>query len=550
MFKRWLISSRILLEKESSSILSAAVVIMGATFLSALLGLIRTRLLIQYFYADKAIVDVFWAAFRLPDLIFQVVVVGALSSAFIPVFSRYLGKKSEANTIACSLINSVMLVMLVLSLLVFIFAAPLSQLIAGGFTDSQLSLMTNLTRIMSLSQIFFAFSSFLTGIIQSHQRFLLPALSPLLYNAGIILGILFLSRPLGIYGAAVGVVIGALLHLLAQLPLAHRLGFRYRLIWNGNHGAVKEMVHLMLPRVLTLSLVQIEATIIVTFSSWLSTGAVTLMTIAQQLSGLPVRLIGIPIGQASLPFFSRQNSKNDPSVLAAMVNNTILEMLYLALPASAIILVLRIPFVRLAYGADSFPWAETVLTGKLVAILAVSICARSLTHVLVRVFYALHDTKTPFIINLLATIINVGLSYYSLFILQAGILGMAFAITLASLIETIILTGILYNLANFDLSRLLWPFTKMLALTLVTGLGLWFPLRVLDQLIFDTTRTIPLILLTATVGSIGLAVYLGLSYLFQIPELGVFVRLVQKIGGWHKALSQSSETLETSESQV
>lgn len=550
MFKRWLISSRILLEKESSSILSAAVVIMGATFLSALLGLIRTRLLIQYFYADKAIVDVFWAAFRLPDLIFQVVVVGALSSAFIPVFSRYLGKKSEANTIACSLINSVMLVMLVLSLLVFIFAAPLSRLIAGGFTDSQLSLMTNLTRIMSLSQIFFAFSSFLTGIIQSHQRFLLPALSPLLYNAGIILGILFLSRPLGIYGAAVGVVIGALLHLLAQLPLAHRLGFRYRLIWNGNHGAVKEMVHLMLPRVLTLSLVQIEATIIVTFSSWLSTGAVTLMTIAQQLSGLPVRLIGIPIGQASLPFFSRQNSKNDPSVLAAMVNNTILEMLYLALPASAIILVLRIPFVRLAYGADSFPWAETVLTGKLVAILAVSICARSLTHVLVRVFYALHDTKTPFIINLLATIINVGLSYYSLFILQAGILGMAFAITLASLIETIILTGILYNLANFALSRLLWPFTKMLALTLVTGLGLWFPLRVLDQLIFDTTRTIPLILLTATVGSIGLAVYLGLSYLFQIPELGVFVRLVQKIGGWHKALSQSSETLETSESQV
>lgn len=550
MFKRWLISSRILLEKESSSILSAAVVIMGATFLSALLGLIRTRLLIQYFYADKAIVDVFWAAFRLPDLIFQVVVVGALSSAFIPVFSRYLGKKSEANTIACSLINSVMLVMLVLSLLVFIFAAPLSRLIAGGFTDSQLSLMTNLTRIMSLSQIFFAFSSFLTGIIQSHQRFLLPALSPLLYNAGIILGILFLSRPLGIYGATVGVVIGALLHLLAQLPLAHRLGFRYRLIWNGNHGAVKEMVHLMLPRVLTLSLVQIEATIIVTFSSWLSTGAVTLMTIAQQLSGLPVRLIGIPIGQASLPFFSRQNSKNDPSVLAAMVNNTILEMLYLALPASAIILVLRIPFVRLAYGADSFPWAETVLTGKLVAILAVSICARSLTHVLVRVFYALHDTKTPFIINLLATIINVGLSYYSLFILRAGILGMAFAITLASLIETIILTGILYNLANFALSRLLWPFTKMLALTLVTGLGLWFPLRVLDQLIFDTTRTIPLILLTATVGSIGLAVYLGLSYLFQIPELGVFVRLVQKIGGWHKALSQSSETLETSESQV
>lgn len=550
MFKRWIASSRILLEKESSSILSAAVVIMGATLLSALLGLVRTRLLIQYFYADKAVVDVFWAAFRLPDMIFQIVVVGALSSAFIPVFSRYLGSKDEANTIASSLINSIMLVMMVLSVLVFIFAAPLSRLIAGGFSDSQLALMANLTRIMSLSQLFFGFSSFLTGIIQSHQRFLIPALSPLLYNTGIILGILFLSKPLGIYGAAVGVVIGALLHLLAQLPLALRLGFRYRLVWNGNHGAVQEMLKLMLPRVLTLSLVQIEATIIVTFSSWLSTGAVTLMTIAQQLSGLPVRLIGIPIGQASLPFFSRETSRNDLPTLAAMVNNTILEMLYLALPASALILVLRIPFVRLAYGADSFPWAETVLTGKLVAILAISICARSLTHVLVRVFYALHNTTTPFLINLISTVVNVGLSYYFLFVLQAGVLGMAFAITVASLIETIVLTGILYNLANFALSRLFWPFTKMLSITLFMGFSLWVPLRILDQLIFDTTRTIPLIFLTLTVGIIGLSVYLGLSYLLQLPELGIFVRLAKKLGSWHASLSQSREALETSESQV
>ncbi len=550
MFKRLLVEGRTLLEKESSSILSAAAVIMGATLLSALLGLIRTRLLIQYFYADKAVVDVFWAAFRIPDMIFQIVVVGALSSAFIPVFSRYLGNKEEANEIASSLINSVMLVMICLSLLAFIFAAPLSRLIAGGFDDSQLMLMANLTRIMSLSQLFFGFSSFLTGIIQSHQRFLIPALSPLLYNLGIIFGIIFFSRAFGIYGAAMGVVLGAILHLLAQLPLAHRLGFRYHMVWRGGHGAVKEMLKLMLPRVLTLSLVQIEATIIVTFSSWLSVGAVTLITIAQQLSGLPIRLIGIPIGQASLPFFSRENTRNDLSSLATMVNNTILEMLYLALPASAIILVLRIPFVRLAYGADSFPWAETVLTGKLVAILAISICARSLTHVLVRVFYALHNTTTPFLINLIATAINVGLSYYFLFVIQAGILGMAVAITLASLVETLVLTGILYNLANFALSRLFWPFAKMLSITLVTGFGLWLPLRVLDQLIFDTTRTIPLIFLTVTVGVIGLAVYLGLSYLFQIPELGIFVRLARKLGSWHTALSQSRETLDTSESQV
>lgn len=550
MFKRLLGNGKDLLEKESSSILSAATIIMGATLASALLGLIRTRLLISFFYADPAIVDVFWAAFRLPDMIFQIIIVGALSSAFIPVFSRYLGNKEESNLIASSMINAVMVIMMILTVGIIIFAYPLSHLIAGGFAQPQLRLMANLTRIMAGAQLFFGFSSFLTGVIQSHKRFLVPALSPVLYNFGIIIGILVFGKSLGIYGAAIGVVIGACLHLLAQLPLASKLGFRYRFAWDGKHGAVREMSRLMLPRVLTLSLVQIEATAIITFSSWLSVGTITIISIAQQLANLPVRLIGIPIGQASLPFFTKVTSKNDLLALATMVNNTILEMLYLALPASVIVLVLRIPLVRLAYGADSFPWAETVLTGKLVAILAVSIAARSLTHVLVRVFYSLHNTVTPFITNLLSTTINIGLSYYFLFVIKSGVLGMAVAITIASLIETVILTSLLYSLANFATTHLLFPIFKMLGITLVTSLALWVPLRVLDTLIFDTTRTIPLILLTVTVGFIGMAVYISLSYLFKIEELGVFVRLAAKIGGWHKALSQSNETMETTETPV
>lgn len=550
MFKRFVQNGRDLFEKESSSILSAAAIIMGATLASALLGLLRTRLLISFFYADKAVVDVFWAAFRLPDMVFQIIIVGALSSAFIPVFSRYFGNRDESNLIASSMINVVMGIMMVLSLGIIIFAYPLSKLIAGGFEESQLLLMANLTRIMAAAQIFFGFSSFLTGVIQSHKRFLIPALSPILYNLGIIIGILVFGKTLGIYGAAVGVVIGAILHLLAQLPLAHKLGFKYSFVCDRQHGAVKEMSRLMLPRALTLSLVQIEATAIVTFSSWLAPGTVTIISIAQQLANLPVRLIGIPIGQASLPFFTKITSKNDLLSLAGMVNKTILEMLYLALPASVIVLILRIPLVRLAYGADSFPWAETVLTGKLVAILAVSIAARSLTHVLVRVFYSLHNTTTPFLTNLLSTIINIGLSYYFLFVLKSGVLGMAFAITVASLIETIVLTGLLYSLAGFATTHLLFPISKMIGITLITSIALWVPLRVLDTLIFDTTRTLPLILLTVTVGIIGMGVYVFLSYLFNIKELGVFARLLQKIGGWHKALSQSDETLETSETPV
>lgn len=550
MFKRLINQGKNLFVKENSSILSAATIIMAASLSSAFLGLIRTRLLISYFYENKAVVDVFWAAFRLPDMVFQIIIVGALSSAFIPVFSRYIDDKKQSGEIASSMINAVMVVMLALTALIIIFAYPLSKLIAGGFDASQLALMVNLTRIMAIAQIFFGFSSFLTGIIQSNHRFLIPALSPILYNLGIILGIVVFGPSLGIYGPAIGVVIGAVLHLLAQLPLAHQLGFRYFPTIFKKSAAVTEMGRLMLPRILTLSLTQIEATAIITFSSWLSSGSVTIMAIAQQLSGMPVRLIGVPIGQASLPFFAKNTSKNNLSELAIMVNNTILEMLYLALSFSALILVLRIPLVRLAYGADSFPWAETVLTGKLVAILALSIAARSLTHILVRVFYAFHNTKIPLLVNLISTILNVSLSYYFLFIIKSGVLGMAFAVTFASLVETAVLTGVLYSFTKFAISKLFVPLGKILFATIITGFSLWIPLRILDQMVFDTTRTLPLVMLTASVCLIGFAVYLSLSYFLSIRELSVFATLFEKIGSWHKALSQSGETLDSSESSV
>ena len=547
MFKRLVQNGKEILEKESSSILSAATIIMGATLISAVLGVVRTRLLISHFYVDKGMVDVFWAAFRLPDMIFQIVVVGALSSAFIPVFSRHIGNRDEANRLASSAITVVMGVMVALSILIMILAEPLSRVIAGGFTESQIEIMVNLTRIMAGAQLFFGFSSFLTGIIQSRKRFLIPALSPVLYNVGIIIGIVGLGRMFGIYGPAIGVIIGALLHLIAQIPLARSLGFQYRPTLRVESG-VREMGGLMLPRTLTLSLAQIESTVIIAFSSWLGLGMVTIVSIAQQLAGLPVRLVGIPIAQASLPFFARTGDSLQN--LARIVTSTILEMLYLALPASAIILVLRIPFVRLAYGADSFPWGETVMTGKLVAILAVSIAARSLTHIIVRVFYALHDTKTPFFIGLISTIINVGLSYYLLFIIGSGVMGMAVAITIAALVETAALASALYKRANLSRREIVGPLSKIVFATIVMGFSLWGPLRLLDQLIFDTTRTIPLIMLTITVSIIGLVVYVGLSYMLQIKELAVFARIGEKLGNWQKYLGLSGEPIESQESSV
>lgn len=532
---------------EHSNILSAAFIIMIAVFLSALLGVLRNRLLISNFYETKELLDVYWAAFRLPDMIFQLLVVGALSAAFIPVFSDMIAKdKEEANRVASSIINFVVFVLLILAAGIFIFARPLSELITSGFTSEQIDLMANLTRVMIVAQIFFGYSSFLTGIIQSHKRFLLPALSPLLYNLGIIAGIVFLSDSIGIYAPAVGVVVGAFLHLLVQLPLTRTLGFHHLFTsWDFRHPKVVEMLRLMFPRTLALSVTQIEQTAMVFFATSLPSGSLTMINIAQQLSNLPVRLFGMPIGQASLPFFAKEKAQNELEKLVQMVSNTFLEILYLALPASVIILVLRIPFVRMAYGAKEFPWSATVMTGKIVAILAIGIVARAISHLLIRVFYALHNTKTPFFIGVIASFINIALNYFFIFTLRTSILGLAVANVIAALVETGLLLSYLYFQEGLKFPRIFVPSVKMIVSAVATAIFLWVPLRMLDQLIFDTTRTSGLILLTSTVFAIGLSIYLLFSYLLRIEQLYVFRQIFEKIGNWKKVLGKTEEALET-----
>ncbi len=254
-------NGKMLLFRKQTNIVSAAAVIGLLYGVSMVLGIFRDRLLVARFYSCcRQDLDVYWAAFRLPDTIFQLLVIGALSAAFIPVFSEYLLKrKEEAYHLASSLINLLLVIFLILVAVVFIFTRPLSELITGSFSVSQIDLMVSLTRIMLLAQVFFLLSNFLTGIIQSHQRFLVPALSPAIYNLGIILGIVFLSPSLGIYAPTWGVVFGAFLHFLVQVPLVLRIGLRYKLAFDLSHPGVREVGRLMVPRTLALAIAQIEA---------------------------------------------------------------------------------------------------------------------------------------------------------------------------------------------------------------------------------------------------------------------------------------------------
>lgn len=556
MVKNFLFKGKQLVSRKQSSILSAAAVITMASFLSAALGFVRERILVGYFFETTELqqqLDAFRVASRLPELAFQLLVIGSLSAAFIPVFSRYLKKsEKEAYEISSSIINLVLLAFLVISVIVLIFADKLTGLITSvNFTADQVELAANLTRVMLIAQFFFALSNFLTGMIQSQHRFLIPALSPLAHNIGIIAGIVLFAPYLGIYSAAVGVVLGAFLHLLFQVPLARSLGFKYSASIRMKHPGVREMIKLMPPRTLAISIGQIEVLATGFFATAMSAGTLTIFELSHRLMSAPVRVFSVPIGQASLPFLSQENSNESRAEFKKLFLSSLLKILYLAMPASAILLVLRIPLVRILYGAREFPWSATLLTGRVVAILALSIFAQSANHILNRAFYALENTKIPLLAALFSVVTNVTLASIFTFVYHYGVLGLGVAMSISSILNAIVLFVLLQRtVGGFSKDEFFTPFFKMILATMFTGVFLWAPLRLLDRFVFDTTRTVPLIALTVTASLIGFLVYVLSSIVLKIDEIKAFGSLIRRMGNWKKALNKTEEVLEpTSQSQ-
>lgn len=540
--------SQSLLFRQSRSILSAALIIAVSYLASAGLGLIRNRLLAARFFGGlETQLDAYFAAFVIPDTLFQLLIVGALSVAFIPVYTRYLKKgDSEANHLVNATLNLFFLILLIVTTLLFIFAVPVSQLIAH-FPPNEAKLMANLMRIMLISQLFFTLSSFLTGVVQAHRRFLIPAVAPVFYNLGTILGILFLTPYFGIYGPAIGIVFGAFLHALVQLPLAYHLGFRYKPLLDLKHEGVAIIRRLMLPRSASLAVTQLEGWIGVFFASRLAAGSLSMLNFSRQLYTLPISLFGISLGQASFPTMSSEAADNQMDSFRQTLKSTLLQIFFFALPASVILLILRVPIVRIVFGAHTFPWEATLTTAKAVAILSLTIAPEASTHIFIRAFHSLHDSKTPLYVSLTTIVVNIALSYFSAITFGWGLPGIALAISVSNFLSALLLYLLLRSRVH-DLS--LFPdLPKMLLATVFTGIFLWIPMRLLDQFVFDTTHTFPLILLSAITTILGLLVYFALCVFLRLPQLEIVKSLFAKVGNWRRILTSTDEVMQPSSNE-
>lgn len=437
------------------SMAGAAALVMLFFILSRATGLLR-EVVIGAQFGTSAELDAYLAAFRVPDLLFQLVAGGALGSAFIPTFSASWsrGKEAAAWLLFSRILNLVTLFLVVLAGSAALLAPLLvERVIAPGFSPAQQALTVELMRWMLISTVVFGASGLVMGALNAAQHFLLPAAAPVLYNLAIIGGAWLLTPRVGVYGLVVGVVIGALAHLLVQLPGLLRRGAVYRFSLGVGDADVREVARLMGPRVLGLLFVQLNFLVNTILASNLPAGSLSALNYAWLLMLLPQGIFAQAIATVAFPTFAAQIATGKQAEMGRSLARILSTVLFLTLPATVVLLVLRLPLVQLLFQRGSFSLESSQSVAFALQFYAIGLVAHSVVEIVVRAFYALHDTLTPVLIGVGAMVLNILLSL--LWIGGMGYGGLALANSGATAVEMVVLVWLLgRRLGRIDLAAL------------------------------------------------------------------------------------------------
>jgi len=500
-------------------------VVMAGMALSSLAGLASTMLVSRAFGTSRDL-DAFYAANRLTEILFNLMAGGALASAFVPTFTGFLtrGDRPGGWRLAASVTNLVFLGLTTVSAAAAL-AGPwlVRHVLAPGFDDpAQISLTVSLLRIMLLSSIVFGLSGLLMGILNAHQHFALPALAPACYRAGWIIGVVLFVPRWGIHGLAWGVVLGACLHLLIQLPALRGRGAVYKPGLNLGDPDVRLVGKLMAPRLLGVAVVQLNFLVNTILASGMAEGSLAAITFGFTLMIMPQAVIAQATAIAALPTFSEQAARSDPQALRATLSSALRAVLFLSLPASIGLILLRRPIVQLLLERGAFGAESTEMVAWALLWYAAGLVGHSLLEVLVRAYYAMQDTRTPVLVGASAMTLNVALSLglTALFprVGWAPHGGLALANSLATAMEFLILLRVLQRrLPGRAILPLDRPVVATVAAAGILAAGLWGWLTV--------ARGWPAWLAGGGGVVLGLAVYWAAAVIFgsplarQLPEL-------------------------------
>lgn len=490
--------------REYGGLHKAALILAVSSIVSAAFGILRDRLLAGNFGAGESL-DIYYAAFKIPDFIYIISLSIISVNALIPFFlEKAAVSKERAKKFLDETLTFFLLTIFFLTAGAFFLIPYLSGLVAPGFSESSKSEFVFLARILLLSPIFLGLSNLVSSVIQSHNRFVIYALSPIFYNLGIIFGLIFLFPRFGMAGIVLGVAIGAAMHLAIQIPAIVKLGY---FPWPSGKINIKEawkVAKLSFPRSLGLGLNQIILIFITASASLLSAGSIAVFNLSFNLQSVPLAVIGMSYSVAAFPTLAKFFVNNKKKEFLEQTIIAVRQILFWSIAASALIIVLRAQIVRVVFGSGQFSWQDTRLTAAAMAIFAFSITAQSIIVVFTRAFYASGKTWKPIMINVISAVFIIGITPFFISLiknhyflssffeiaLRVGDVGGAdmLALPLAFSLGMIINCVLIFLLFQKEFGEV-WIFARktffeVLGASLLMGVAAYFSLNFLDN-IFD-----------------------------------------------------------------
>lgn len=400
-----------MMRKSFKKITGAGILLAISSIVSGALGLMRDRLLAARFGAGPEL-DAYFAAFRIPDTLYSILIVGGFSAVFIPLLAEYFEKDHQQGW---QFVHSVLWLFIVfftcLSLFLFIAMPWLMTLVVPGFSEGSRSLAVSLSRVLLVSPLLFGISSVFSGVLQYFQRFFLYAIAPILYNLGIIGGILFLAPRFGIQGVVLGVLAGAFLHMAIQAPGVFKAGFQWRTADASlSHPALLKIGLLAFPRFLSVSAQQITLVVLTSLASFFAPGSIAIFQFANNIQYLPVGVVGLSFSLASFPSLAKAAVRRHDGEFSVIFSAVTRQIVLLTGAAAVLIFFLRGQIVRIFLQTGRFSSQDVLLTGAALGLFAFGIVLHALLLLIVRAFFALQDTKTPAFVHGGTLLLNIAMA--------------------------------------------------------------------------------------------------------------------------------------------
>lgn len=538
------VSSVVARANKRLSVQLAASLLAGATLISLLLGFFRDRLLNSAYLPNEAAgtagypagIDAYTAAFTIPDFMFYILVSGALSVTFIPVFNQRMGtgNKKSAWELTTSLLNFMAFITLITSVLIIIFAEPLIRyVIAPGFSESATALAISMTRVIAVNPFLFAIATVLASVQQAVGRFTFFALAPVLYNIGIIIGLTVFTGGItlfgwqvfegGIMGVALGVVLGSVLQLIVSVVGLIGLGFDYRFKIFWKNKGFRRVLQLLPPRSLDQGMDYLVGMVEINLASRMAEGTVRIYNQAVTLHMAPINLIGVAISTAAFPRMTERLGQGRPDLFKSELQAVLRVIVWLAMPVAAI------TFFTRGYLVNFIKNGGDALMAGLLGTLTIAILFRSIYFIAARSFYAQQDTKTPLYISLAAIAVNIALALYFVVQLDLGAYGLGLAQSMVAVFEVTVLLIIMNSRIKGLIDRkLMHAIGRMTIATTITSIICYVMVQLFQLQNVDNSflATFPKFVLIVAV---SMSFYLLLSRLMHLKEADPIIHRINKV---------------------